>query len=86
MTTAPPSPETDQAPSDEHLLAKYRPVFARIAEGALERETSGRLALEEAGWLREAGFPAVRVPREFGGDGAGIPRLGAAGSPAGSEE
>ncbi|MGW4365634.1 acyl-CoA dehydrogenase family protein [Nocardia takedensis] len=75
MTTAPPSPETDQAPSDEHLLAKYRPVFARIAEGALERETSGRLALEEAGWLREAGFPAVRVPREFGGDGASLRQL-----------
>ncbi|MDV6285875.1 acyl-CoA dehydrogenase family protein [Rhodococcus jostii] len=62
-------------PTDEELLTKYRPVFARIAEGALERETSGRLALEEAGWLREVGFPAVRVPREFGGDGASLRQL-----------
>ncbi|MFC8525908.1 acyl-CoA dehydrogenase family protein [Nocardia sp. NPDC057227] len=63
------------APTDEELLAKYRPVFARIADGALARETSGRLALEEAGWLREAGFPAVRVPRELGGDGASLRQL-----------
>lgn len=49
-----------EGPTDEELLYKYRPVFERIAEGALERETSGRLALEEAGWLREVGFPAVR--------------------------
>ncbi|MGW5317309.1 acyl-CoA dehydrogenase family protein [Nocardia thailandica] len=69
MTTTVP---TTAGPTDEELLAKYRPVFARIAEGALDRETSGRLALEEAGWLREAGFPAVRVPREFGGDGASL--------------
>ncbi len=52
---------TSPAPTDEELLAKYRPVVARIAERALERETSGRLALEEAGLLREAGFLAVRV-------------------------
>ncbi|MGN2638117.1 hypothetical protein ACTD5D_18350 [Nocardia takedensis] len=41
----------------------------------MERATSGRLALEEAGWLREAGFPAVWVPREFGGDGASLRQL-----------
>ncbi|MET8653537.1 acyl-CoA dehydrogenase [Nocardia aurea] len=75
MTAAPLTTWTENGPTDEELLAKYRPVFARIAEGALERESSGRLALEEAGWLREAGFPAVRVPREFGGDGASLRQL-----------
>ncbi|GIG19545.1 hypothetical protein Cch01nite_02690 [Cellulomonas chitinilytica] len=61
--------------SDAELLARYRPVFARIAQGTLEREASGRLALEESGWLRDAGYTAARVPRELGGDGASLRQL-----------
>ena len=52
------------------LLEKYRPVFARIAEGALERELSRTLPHEQLRWLAEAGFGAVRVPVGHGGDGA----------------
>lgn len=63
------------APTDGELLERFRPVFDRIAEGALEREESGRLAIEELGWLREAGVTAVRVPRELGGGGASLRQL-----------
>jgi alkylation response protein AidB-like acyl-CoA dehydrogenase len=56
--------------SDEELLGRFRPVFDRIAEGAVEREEQRRLPYEEIGWLRDAGFGIIRIPREFGGLGA----------------
>ncbi|ACQ80049.1 Acyl-CoA dehydrogenase type 2 domain protein [Beutenbergia cavernae DSM 12333] len=63
-----PAPET--AVSDEQLLARFRPVFDRIREGAADRENARRLPFEEVEWLRAAGFGAVRVPAEWGGSGA----------------
>lgn len=57
------------------LRAKYAPVFARIAEGSLEREVTRTLPFEPVEWLKEAGFTAVRVPVEFGGDGATVQQL-----------
>ena len=59
----------------EPLAAKFRPIFARIAEGALERERSRSLPHEPVTWLKQAGFGAVRVPREHGGAGASLPQL-----------
>ncbi|MFC4997977.1 acyl-CoA dehydrogenase family protein [Dactylosporangium cerinum] len=50
-------------------------TFARIAEGAVEREADRRLPVEEVEWLREAGFTKLRVPREFGGLGATFPEF-----------
>ncbi|MGJ0120506.1 acyl-CoA dehydrogenase family protein [Williamsia sp. MIQD14] len=61
--------------SDADLDARFAPIFARIAEGALEREVDRRLAFDEAGWLKEAGFGALRVPVEFGGSGATVRQL-----------
>ncbi|MCW2130964.1 acyl-CoA dehydrogenase family protein [Arthrobacter sp. VKM Ac-2550] len=49
--------------------AKYRPIFTRIAAGALDREQARELPFEQIGWLKEAGFGAARIPAEFGGDG-----------------
>src|SRR4051812_47231427 len=63
------------APTWEELAARFRPVFARIAEGALAREQSRTLAYEPVEWLREAGFGAVRIPKIYGGLGATIPQL-----------
>lgn len=63
------------APEYEALAAKYRPVFARIAEGLLDRERERRLPFEQVQWLKEAGFTGVRVPAELGGDGATLPQL-----------
>lgn len=57
------------------LLARFRPVFERIAEGAAAREAERVLPLAEIGWLKEAGFGALRVPVEHGGAGASIPEL-----------
>lgn len=63
------------APSWESLAARFRPIFARIAEGAVAREQTRTLAYEPVAWLREAGFGAVRIPRAYGGSGATLPQL-----------
>ncbi|MCC3371481.1 acyl-CoA dehydrogenase family protein [Cohnella sp. REN36] len=59
----------------ERLAERFRPTFRRIGEGAVERELDRRLLHEEIGWLKAAGFGAVRLPREEGGAGATLPEL-----------
>jgi alkylation response protein AidB-like acyl-CoA dehydrogenase len=59
----------------ESLAARFRPIFLRIAEGAVDREQSRTLPYEPIRWLKEAGFGAVRVPLEYGGGGASLPQL-----------
>lgn len=61
--------------SYERLAARFRPIFARIAESAVEREQQRRLPREEVSWLKEAGFTAVRVPEELEGSGATLSEL-----------
>lgn len=53
----------------EQVAGKFRAIFQRIAEGALEREKNRILPYEPIQWLKQAGFGAVRVPVTFGGDG-----------------
>jgi alkylation response protein AidB-like acyl-CoA dehydrogenase len=62
----PSSPTT----TDAELDARFAPVIARIADGAVERERTRRLPTEEIGWLREAGWGLLRVPASHGGLGA----------------
>lgn len=59
----------------ESLAVRFRPIFQRIAAGAIEREQSRTLPYEPIRWLKEARFGAVRVPREYGGGGASLPQL-----------
>jgi len=59
----------------DDLSAKYRPIIERIAEGALERERDRVLPTQQIEWLKQAGFTGIRVPREYGGDGASLPQL-----------
>lgn len=59
----------------EAVAAKYRPLFAKIEAGAVEREQNRILPYEQIQWLKEAGFGAVRVPVHYGGDGVSIPQL-----------
>lgn len=59
----------------ESLAARFRPIFARIREGAVARERDRTLLHEAIGWLREARFGAVRVPESDGGAGATLPEL-----------
>lgn len=62
-------------PQYEAIAAKYRPIFQRIADTALERERERKLGRDAIQWLKEARFGAVRVPVEYGGDGATLPQL-----------
>jgi len=57
------------------LAARFRPVFARIAAGAAEREVTRTLPLEPIRWLKEAGFGTLRIPQAEGGFGATLPQL-----------
>ncbi len=59
----------------DELAERFRPVFARIAEGAVERERARSLAQEPVRWLKEAGFGTLRIPRSEGGLGATLPQL-----------
>ncbi|MCS3838963.1 alkylation response protein AidB-like acyl-CoA dehydrogenase [Pseudomonas sp. JAI111] len=59
----------------EALASRFRPIFQRIAAGAIEREQTRSLPHEPITWLKEAGFGAVRVPVEYGGGGASLPQL-----------
>ncbi|MFF0341700.1 acyl-CoA dehydrogenase family protein [Kribbella sp. NPDC004875] len=59
----------------EDLASRFRPIFERIAEGAVARERDRELPFKEIEWLREAGFGAVRVPVAYGGSGASLPQL-----------
>ena len=70
VTVPPADPAAD--PQLDALRARLRPVFARIAEGALAREQARTLPHDAVAWLREAGFPALRVPVEYGGAGASL--------------
>jgi alkylation response protein AidB-like acyl-CoA dehydrogenase len=54
------------------LLRNFTPLFERIAEGAVHRESERILPHEPVRWLADAGFTKVTVPTEFGGDGIGL--------------
>jgi alkylation response protein AidB-like acyl-CoA dehydrogenase len=57
------------------LRERFRPNFESIAEGAAERDRSGRLPHDEIAALAKAGFGAIRVPVSQGGSGATLPEL-----------
>ena len=62
-------------PATDDLKARFRPVFDRIAEGAVRRERDRLQPEAEFGWLKQARFGALRVPPEHGGFGATLPQL-----------
>lgn len=59
----------------EQVAARYRPIFKKIADGALQREKERILPFEPIQWLKEAKFGAVRVPVKYGGAGLSLPQL-----------
>ena len=65
----------EDPPADEELARDFRPVFARIAAGVLEREERRELPFEAVALLRDAGFGALRVSRAAGGRGASLTQL-----------
>ncbi len=63
------------SPHYEALAAPFRPLFRKIAAEAVSREVDRRLPAAEIDWLKQAGFGAVRLPKESGGAGASLPEL-----------
>lgn len=61
--------------TDAALTERFAPVYATIAQGAVDREADRRLPAEEVELLRNAGFGRIRVPEEFGGLGATLPQF-----------
>ena len=59
--------------SYRELSEVYRPVFAEIGAGALQRELDRELPRTAVELLKRSGFTGVRVPVEFGGRGASLP-------------
>ncbi len=57
------------------LAARFRPIFSKIAAGAIDRESTRSLPTEPIRWLKEAGFGTLRIPKEQGGYGASLPQL-----------
>lgn len=66
---------SDTTPRIDELNARFRPIFERIATGSAERELTRSLPLEALGWLKEAGFGALRIPQRDGGFGVTLPQL-----------
>lgn len=58
--------------TNKQLHARFVPLFDKIAAGAVARETRRELAFDEVKALQQAGFGALRVPREDGGTGVTI--------------
>jgi alkylation response protein AidB-like acyl-CoA dehydrogenase len=61
--------------SDDELGARFALIFEKIAAGAVDRERNRSLPFDEIRLLKEAGFGALRVPKEYGGLGARFVRL-----------
>ncbi|ORM57546.1 monooxygenase [Pantoea rodasii] len=59
----------------EQLAERFRPLFARIRAGAIERELHRQSPAEQIEWLKQSGFTALRVPTLKGGQGATLPEL-----------
>ncbi|WP_371919489.1 acyl-CoA dehydrogenase family protein [Pseudomonas sp. SDI] len=57
------------------LHARFQPLFAEIARGAVAREQQRELAFEAVAALRSAGFTALRVPRAHQGGEVSLPVL-----------
>lgn len=68
--------ETDfESPTYEEIAAPYRPIFARVAQEAIQREENRELLFDVVEEMRALGFAALRIPREHGGGGATLPQL-----------
>ena len=64
--------------TDRDPLERFRPIFARIAAGAVARDAARELPRAEIRELAQTGFGALRLPRDRGGAGLSIPQLAAA--------
>ncbi len=66
---------TTATTTDAALQARYSSIFDEIAKGAVEREQNRALAHDAVRLLKETGFTALRVPKEYGGGGVTLPQF-----------
>lgn len=59
----------------EVLAASFRPIFAEIARRAAVRDLERDLPHDAIQRLKEAGFGAIRLPKENGGRGVSLPQF-----------
>src|SRR5471032_317457 len=59
----------------ESVARRFRPIFERIAEGAVERDQLRTLPYHQIAELKQAGFGALRVPVSHGGAGVSVKQL-----------
>ncbi|CAB3783742.1 acyl-CoA dehydrogenase family protein [Paraburkholderia caffeinilytica] len=71
-TTNPITADAADLFGETELTHRFAPIFARIAEGAVEREQNRELAYAPVEWLREAGYTKLRVPKRYGGEGISL--------------
>jgi alkylation response protein AidB-like acyl-CoA dehydrogenase len=57
------------------LVARFEPILAEVATGAVRRELQRELPFAAVEQLRAAGFGALRVPVEYGGGGLSFVEL-----------
>lgn len=60
--------------TSDALLARFQDIFARIAEGSIDRENDRELPYEAVQWLKDSGFTSLRVPVAQGGSGISLPQ------------
>jgi alkylation response protein AidB-like acyl-CoA dehydrogenase len=56
----------------EELRARFGPLFARVAEGNVERERARVFPHEQVRLLNDAGLGTLRIPEDYGGLGASL--------------
>jgi alkylation response protein AidB-like acyl-CoA dehydrogenase len=58
-----------EGPSEryEALAERFRPIFADISAGAIERDLHRKLPVAEIAALKQAGLGALRVPKARSG-------------------
>lgn len=64
-----------QHPSYQQLANQFRPLFAQIAQGTVQRERDRELPYQPLAWLKAAKFGTLRIPVEQGGYGVSLPQL-----------
>ncbi|MBT0719711.1 monooxygenase [Rosenbergiella collisarenosi] len=64
-----------QHPSFQQLANQFRPLFAQIAQGTVQRERDRELPYQPLAWLKAAKFGTLRIPVEQGGYGVSLPQL-----------
>ncbi|MBP2548942.1 alkylation response protein AidB-like acyl-CoA dehydrogenase [Neorhizobium galegae] len=65
------------APSErfDAIASRFRPIFADIHAGAIERDLARTLPFAEYRRLKDAGFSVLRLPEEIGGAELTLPEL-----------